>query len=384
MGKRYEELDSLRGIAAIIVFISHLLSIFPYLASDNIVAKLLKYTPLKIIFFSGHESVIFFFILSGFVLSIPFYSSNTFNYSSYLIRRVCRIYIPYLVAIILGFVLETNISRGGISELTDFFNKLWTTPVNLSLILDHLLFLGSFNTDSINTVVWSLVHEMRISIIFPILMYLVLRLDFRINILIALCLSSTSYILNIVFPTQYSETFTTNYFYSLHYAGMFIIGALLAQNRDSLITIIRSRSKRQKSMLAFIAPLIYCFFHIPSFIYPSNWDSNIRLISNDWITVLGASLILLLALSVKKISKLLLNRGIVYLGKISYSLYLYHILILFSLVYILNNIIPLWSIAILSICITFIVSTISYYLIELHSIRLGKILTKNDYKVFIK
>ncbi|WP_410805811.1 acyltransferase family protein, partial [Paraburkholderia sp. SIMBA_053] len=75
MNKRYLELDSLRGLAALSVLFYHCLRIFPSLDvgapdfandSDNWFINALLNTPLRILW-SGHESVILFFILSGFV-----------------------------------------------------------------------------------------------------------------------------------------------------------------------------------------------------------------------------------------------------------------------------------------------------------------------------
>ena len=72
--ERHEELDSIRGISSLVVMIGHYLMIFSafqnYSYEDNkpFVVYLLKETPARLIFSSGNESVIIFFVLSGFVL----------------------------------------------------------------------------------------------------------------------------------------------------------------------------------------------------------------------------------------------------------------------------------------------------------------------------
>ncbi len=48
---------------------------------------------------AGHEAVILFFLLSGFVLTIPYLLPDPPGYLRFLTRRVIRIYVPYLAAL---------------------------------------------------------------------------------------------------------------------------------------------------------------------------------------------------------------------------------------------------------------------------------------------
>src|SRR4051812_48108680 len=77
MPERYQQLDALRGLAALTVVMQHFLSVLPSIDghSDNAWVNLWKYSPLHITW-AGYEAVIFFFILSGFVLSLPFYGER--------------------------------------------------------------------------------------------------------------------------------------------------------------------------------------------------------------------------------------------------------------------------------------------------------------------
>jgi peptidoglycan/LPS O-acetylase OafA/YrhL len=171
---RLDELDSLRGLAASSVVISHLILVLP---SIFIIEKLSN-TPLHL-FWGGHESVILFFILSGFVLSFPYLNKKEPKYRYFIIRRVCRIYIPYIVSVLISMFLMHFFNRGGIPELSKWFNGTWNTPLSLKQLLNHFIMLGTFPSYTINPVIWSLVHEMRISIIFPILMVFVMNLNWK-------------------------------------------------------------------------------------------------------------------------------------------------------------------------------------------------------------
>ena len=97
------------------------------------------------------------------------------SYGSYLLKRICRIYIPYIVALIIAIICQTTISGYGISYLSEWFNRSWTIESSSSLIAQHILLVGKYNTDAYNGVIWSLVHEMRISIIFPLILMICLR-----------------------------------------------------------------------------------------------------------------------------------------------------------------------------------------------------------------
>src|SRR5205807_5142069 len=81
-----------------------------------------------------------------------------------------REYIPYAAAVTAAIVVAIYCSRHGIHELSGWFNLVWTAPISWQLVLDHYLFLGSFDNKQFDPVIWSLVQEIRISIIFPLLM----------------------------------------------------------------------------------------------------------------------------------------------------------------------------------------------------------------------
>ena len=107
MRNRYEELDSLRGLAAISVFFGHILLVFNAIPITNL---LFEYGPLRAAV-AGSEAVTLFFVLSGFVLSLPFYNNGTFNYGKYVVKRIFRIYIPYLIAILFLILLRNCFTR---------------------------------------------------------------------------------------------------------------------------------------------------------------------------------------------------------------------------------------------------------------------------------
>jgi peptidoglycan/LPS O-acetylase OafA/YrhL len=94
--RRFHELDSLRGVAALTVVFHHFSRICP-----ESFTHLLIRTPLRLLV-AGHQAVILFFLLSGFVLTLPYKKKTRLSYAPFLLKRVCRIYLPYLGALSLA------------------------------------------------------------------------------------------------------------------------------------------------------------------------------------------------------------------------------------------------------------------------------------------
>lgn len=365
MIKRYEELDSIRGLAALTVVFSHLsLSIANFFIISNF-----QNTPLHI-FWAGHEAVIIFFLLSGFVLALPYTINKKPVYRSYIVKRICRIYLPYIVSILIGSVCFMLLS-GREVKVTDWINNLWTTPINMKVILNHIFFLGDYQS-SINFVTWSLIHEMRISIIFPLLMILVMKYNWKTNIFICMFLTVIYYVINEFLKTVGYIDFSHNsYQRTIHYVGIFMIGALLAKNRDQLINVWRNKK--------FMFKLVFLVIGIMS--YTNTWWGIKRVpyihleVIQDWGIALGGSIFIISSLSSNKIRNFLLLKPVHFLGQISYSLYLLHGIVLLSTIHALYGLIPYSFLILLVLIGSIALASLSYYFVERPSIAIGRKLT---------
>lgn len=345
-GGRFHQLDALRGIAAVTVMNSHLMLVLPFVCNPSPPSlgdpwkTALLFSPLRIIF-AGHEAVIFFFILSGFVLAQPFLqrAETPFTYGGYLVKRIIRIYPPYVVASLLA-LLTCCLLRGPVIENTStWFRQSWSIPVTWSTVADHLLMVGSFRNCDYNPVIWSLVHEMRISIFFPAIMWLLLRHP-KITLFLPVAFTIFDR-LSMSLKFHGVINFDHDYISTLHYAGFFIVGAFLAKHRRSVAETIAILSSRVKGLILFCGILAYtnAFFlpHLSQFFPAVIRPITHKIWFSDWVTAVGVAILIILILSSAKASTLLRSKLLIFFGSISYSLYLFHALVLKSVITMFGN-----------------------------------------------
>jgi peptidoglycan/LPS O-acetylase OafA/YrhL len=369
MSKRFEELDSLRGLAALSVFFSHIYMVF----NTDSLKLLFEYGPFRPLI-AGSEAVVLFFVLSGFVLSLPFYSKNEFSYPGFLIKRICRIYLPYIFMIVLAIVCRELFYNGKIDGISDSFNVFWSNEITVKDTINHILLIGNYS-ENLNPVVWSLVHEMRISIIFPVLMFLIVRMRSYQSILLAVSLSLISVGYEYITKAPFGQS---NWYATIHYCFAFIIGALIAKYRTYLISFFKGIKPFIRVCVLITGIILFDWAH-PSFainIVYNGFNPYYRTVIDSWFTAIGASIIIIYALSSDGFSKFLRQNFINHLGKISYSLYLMHVVLLITLLQLLHNYFPVFAICFIVIIIAYFVSSLLYRLVETNSIKLGKYLSQ--------
>jgi len=362
--RRLHELDSLRGLAALSVVINHFLNVLPAIYDRHDALRLLKYTPVRF-FWAGHEAVIFFFVLSGFVLSLPFFKQDV-NYVPFLAKRICRIYIPYITAVAVAMLISQVYAGQRIDSLSTWFNAVWTNPVSPKDIADHATLIGSFHNGAYNPVLWSLVQEMRISIIFPLIMWPVKRFGWSFNVILAGICSLASMGLNHILERKGIPS--GDYLLTLGYIPMFVLGALLAKHRAMLTSAYASISRPARYGLLLVAVLLYTyrwwFAHQSHILHLTTID--------DFFVSIAVGIMIVSALASVNISKILGSRPLVFIGETSYSIYLFHAIILVTLIHALYYIVPLWVIWLLTLGLTFVVSGLAFRFVEMPSINAGK------------
>jgi peptidoglycan/LPS O-acetylase OafA/YrhL len=367
-GRRLSELDSLRGLAAMSVVLSHFASIWKIdaMSGSSLVAKrLFVYSVYPVA--AGREAVILFFILSGFVLSIPAIDCRAQRYSVFVIRRIFRIYLPYLGALALAVL--GDITFHGYIAHSIWLHGAWSDPVDWRLVGQHVMFIGHYDTTVFDLPIWSLVHEMRISLVFPMLCAIALALKPSRSLLLAFLISAVS--LSLVYILSQDPT-AVDCLVTLHYASLFIVGIYLARQKDYIAAVYDRYSRRAKVAIAFVSALLYVYAG-------SVWSAIVRETTHqnatytaDWLTALGAAGLIIFSLNSGACHKILLWRPVHTLGKMSYSVYLLHFIVLLIFLHLLSGRVSLFIIFALCLVVTILASLAFYHAVEKPSMELGR------------
>jgi peptidoglycan/LPS O-acetylase OafA/YrhL len=352
--ERYGQLDAIRALAALAVFFGHCVGMLqpsPY--SHGPVAWFMQ-SPFRIAI-AGHQAVIFFFLLSGFVLSLGFYKGKT-GAAPFLANRVFRLWPPYLCALLVTVMLRWLIPLQPLHGLSDWITGFWSEPVRLSQLWPAATMLATTPGAQLNPIAWSLIIEMRVSLVFPIVMILLLRFRWLRGLAVAGVLGLVAAI-----PSDSQ----TDLYATLQYGFFFVAGAVLAQHRVDLIRRCRSLSGRVQLGLIAVAVLLYTqvFWLMPA--------SGLHVQPvDDVITALGASILIVLALASPR-AELVLPRSLQRLGKGAYSFYLYHFVILLTVTHLLYGHAVIWQIWLVALALTVLVSTLMYRATEVPCIAAG-------------
>ena len=359
----FVELDSLRGLAAVSVLLLHFLGGWIEAAPSPYVFYV-AYIPLLT---NGSAAVILFFVLSGFVLTLPQMASRPQSYPTYVIRRICRIYLPYLAALALAILGCWRFH--GLEIYGTQFHLTWRSAPSAQVIAQHLAFLGRYNVYAFDSPIWSLVHEMRISLIFPILCLISLRLRAWVAFLIALALPVVERVIERLSGPYLGEGYpgvpSILWAYTVGSCGIFLVGSLLARYREPLIGWLARLSTWTRSALSLVAVVLYQYvtlLHLPRFLW-------------NFLVGLGAAYFVMLALVPNGwLSRFLHLRPIRWLGSVSYSLYLLHVPILLTVSIVLYRKVSVGVMLATYLGLSLLAAAAFHRLIELPSIRLGKIL----------
>ena len=374
---RIKSLDSIRGIAAFIVLLGHCYISSQALQDDINTAIIGLELPFKYLvkFFvkfitAGRSGVILFFVLSGFVLTLSLLRKKQ-TYKEYLLSRFFRLYPVLFISIIISYISHIIIGYNSTSWFSGWYQSYIAKPIPLSFnnLLGHLALTGiSKEHIFLNNPVWSLVYEARISIVFPFMLLLLMKknkwiiisLGFLISLLSTLFLLITTDIA----PKGYMEkTFIDTLATTGYYCVFFLIGILLALKHEQTQILVHKFPITVKILLLILS--VCCFIYTRDLV-----DFNSLII--DYFHMVGAVIIIALSAGWNGLANFLCIPVFLWLGRVSYSLYLTHWIILYSVFELFGDRLNYLEIITIIITVSLIFAELIARFVEYPCISLGK------------
>ena len=327
--RRLAALDGLRGIAAVIVFLHHALMVFyPLLMGNNhreaqhghrALLAWFQHLPLGWIF-NGPFAVSFFFVLSGFVLTLQVSQSATdVNFPRLLVRRFLRLFPLVFLASCVGFVVfERGLS--GLDALgtyngimhQDFFEPALLDSHGFTDLLTQVFYAVWHNAPAqrlFDPVLWSIGTEFQGSI----LVYLLLSTLRPLHQPALRYVASGGVLLGIVGP-----------------AGLCFLVGMMAADRymqeGRLLAV-------PNEVLVLLAGTALTFASVNPFrdtwwlTLPVALPSAVAAV----VQAVASFLIMAAALQVPALTRAMSTRTALFLGFISYGLYVLHMPLMYAL-----------------------------------------------------
>ncbi len=368
----FEGLNSLRFFAAFFVLMHH---------SETIRKKngLENFEWLSL-FRNGGNAVTFFFVLSGFLITYlllkEYNQTGTVSIKKFYFKRVLRIWPLYFLLFIIGtLILPELLSLLKINyEIPYNFGQVWYyfiffLPGLVTFYFGHHLLepLWSIGVEEVFYLIWAPIFKFGKRMILPILISIIL-------LKIILIIVVTYFTKNELFA-YIVNTFS---FEAMAIGGL---GAYFIYNRQRPLSNLFIYKKPMQVMI-YLVLAIYLTFHIN--IDHIAWNSvfKIPVASGILIDLIFLYLIIGVALIDNSIIKFR-SSVLAYLGEISYGIYMYHMMLIFTIMLFLKNYLltlelltgSLVFYSILTV-VVILVSTISKFFFENYFLNIKKKLAK--------
>lgn len=291
-------------------------------------AQILDSNFLTSVFNKGNVGVPVFFAISGFILGLPFALASRglappVRLPAYFLRRVTRLEPPYLASLLLAALLHAvTLTQSLLSMLPGFL---------ASLVYLHMLVFG--RRSDVNPVAWSLEIEVQFYILAPLLSRL-LRIQDR--------WWRRGWILALMVPSIIMRSFLDSWLAQYHldlsilgYGFYFLVGFLVLD----LYLDLRDRTSAT-GHLGWDVSVILGMVLLLMPVSMSKFLSALIFVPACFLFMTGC-------LFSRHVSKIFLNRWIVIIGGMCYSIYLLHYGIVLAAVPVLRRIglgaIPAWA-----------------------------------------
>jgi peptidoglycan/LPS O-acetylase OafA/YrhL len=294
-GQYFLNLDHVRACAVLLVFVWH----FNHFERGEFQTPLLP--PLSLLT-EGHTGVSIFLTLSGYLFA-KLLGTKNINYTNFIFNRVLRLFPLLLIVIVINLIQGSIDSGFGIHILKPILKGfLWPTLPN-----------GG----------WSITVEMHFYLLLPLLLTVFLRKRIHWSVVVLLAFLSFRYVLyKYGFDLQFSAYYTL-----LGRFDQFALGILAYRFRAKIPKV---------SIFGFgVAVTFIAYLTIFDLVGGYYGPFNFGKVSWVWIfqlTVEGLLYSILIAFyDQKTLPENKLTLGIAKIGQISYSIYLLHVFVIFSI-----------------------------------------------------
>lgn len=336
------EIDGLRFIAiswvAVLMHLPNIINLNLY-GQDKF-----NHSIINKIVLEGGNGVCFFFMISGFILAIPFlqeklYAQKKVSLKKYYLRRLTRLEPPYIAALLIAFTMLIVIGKYTIAGLADnllaslFYMHDW-------IYQDHSRVLG---------VAWSLEVETRFYLLAPFIAYIFLigkawvRRFILILLAIAGCIKQYNEIWNPASPF-------------INFLCYFLVGMLLAD-----LYLAKWKLIRNDNLSKWAGIILFIGMH---FIFSP--DALVLYI----LKMMALGLFFHIAISNPWWKKILSIQWISVVGGMCYSIYLIHLMVMSATTRLLqeipirNKIVGFFVFTVIILLVVLIASMIFYRFIE--------------------
>lgn len=340
---RILKLDGLRGVFSLmIVFFHYDIRLLPNFLGDNFIIR------------QSWIFVEFFFVLSGFLIANNYYNFITFKHLKiFIYKRFIRLYplLLFSTLIFLFFEVFSNIFFQNHINHPESISSLIYKTVDTLFLTNSTPFFG--NSDGMNGPSWSISSEMISYLIFGIIIY-ISKPKYRLWIFGFIIILSI--ILQVIFKDLDLD------FSFLRGTLSFSLGVLLYK-----INLIKLNVSNYFELMV---PLIVLYI-----MYFINSDSSQNIFYRIVIINLVFFFSIFILLKTNGIISIILEKTFFqFLGRISYSIYLNHLIVItlfsrfiFSVIKIDQSILNQLFVFITSIVITLLYSDLTYTKIELRA-----------------
>ncbi len=330
---RYTSLDGLRGVAAAAVVVCHVViadgragAIYELENTGQLTLfeQIMHYSPARILW-AGSEAVVVFYVLSGFVLALPFARNHGQPWRYFYPRRLLRLYLPAIASLVFAYLTTLAVTRSVLPDAGLWLNEHAEKPNGLLQVLLGSSLMAGWG--GLNTSLWSLRWEVIFSLLLPLFLLFAVRfkrlLWLKVASVIAFCILWR--LAGVFYP-------------DLVYISVFALGVLMAYNTD----LLRDWAQRVPAW-GWIPALVVSAVLITNSWLIAGIDPNSPLRAG-WIgpAAAGAVILVFVVAHWAPAVRLLSSTAVRWLGTISFSLYLTQEPVVVALGFLTHGQSPLW------------------------------------------